>query len=286
MQGLQPNYYCVVPINIITDGKLSDGAKLLYSVVSSLTHMEGYCYATNEYLSKIFDKDERTIQRLLKELKDNSYIFIENSKNRNKSYRKIFIHSTTNLSLQGDKNVVHSTTKMSPIITNNNNIYNNNSQQAKKEPKEKTKKIEKTKINKELLRNKKDIMNILGKNIKNEYLENYSDIFLELFKTICKELPTPRVFNKTRKRALNALLKSFSFNEIIIALEKTRDSDFLNKKTGGSWIADIDWILKPDKFEQILNGKYDNKGSSKGMTANLEDSEIIKAGTKVEDMVF
>lgn len=55
---------------------ISDGAKILYGELSRLSTKEGYCFASNKYLGELVNKRERTIQNLLKELKENNLIKI------------------------------------------------------------------------------------------------------------------------------------------------------------------------------------------------------------------
>lgn len=52
----------------------------LLLIISSLCAKEGYCYASNEYLSMIFNEPEQTISRKIKKLKDKNYITIEYEK--------------------------------------------------------------------------------------------------------------------------------------------------------------------------------------------------------------
>lgn len=55
---------------------ISDGAKILYGELSRLSTKEGYCFASNKYLGELVNKKERTVQNLLKELKENNLIKI------------------------------------------------------------------------------------------------------------------------------------------------------------------------------------------------------------------
>lgn len=48
----------------------------LLLIVSSLTAEQGYCYASNEYFSRLFGMDEVTISRKLKKLEKKGYITI------------------------------------------------------------------------------------------------------------------------------------------------------------------------------------------------------------------
>lgn len=67
---VDPAYYGTVPIWILRDQRLSDGAKLFYGEISAMTNAEGYvkaCYS-NRQLAEFFGKGMRTITRWIDEL--------------------------------------------------------------------------------------------------------------------------------------------------------------------------------------------------------------------------
>jgi uncharacterized phage protein (TIGR02220 family) len=124
----KPNYFVVTPYPVLVDEQLSPSTKLLYGIVSSLTRKEGYCFATNEYISDSLGVSKRTVERGLKQLEEGEYIVRETSCVNNKSERKIWLTSTpkgveqyrqpcgtTKMSGGGDKNGGH-------IYINNNDI--------------------------------------------------------------------------------------------------------------------------------------------------------------------
>lgn len=74
----EASFWCVAPITVIKDRRLSQGAKLLYCLVTALQTEKGYCYASNRYLADGIGVDsERSIQRLLLELSKAGYFTIE-----------------------------------------------------------------------------------------------------------------------------------------------------------------------------------------------------------------
>lgn len=72
----KPGYWAVLPAQVRYDPELPASAKLLYAEISSLTDMAGYCFASNAYFMKLYGMSERTVQNLLKALKDRGYIQI------------------------------------------------------------------------------------------------------------------------------------------------------------------------------------------------------------------
>lgn len=93
----QPNYYAVIPSIVRYDTKINANAKLLYGEISALSNKYGYCVATNEYFSSLYNVSTRTITGWIKSLEDKAYIKCEIDIKRYedgtiKKVRKIYIH--------------------------------------------------------------------------------------------------------------------------------------------------------------------------------------------------
>ena len=143
--------YLVIPYAVAHDMRLSGRAKLLYGEIVRLASARGYCYASNEALLEVLtheDPDtgavgtitERTLQRLLAELKDRGHIRTDNGPVPNSgggetAMRRIFVgqrladcpkdSGVTKMS-PPDKNVTPGVTKMSPPIRSKKNIKGSN----------------------------------------------------------------------------------------------------------------------------------------------------------------
>jgi len=66
---------------------------------------------------------------------------------------------------------------------------------------------------------------------------------------------------KTQKRAtaFKARMREAVFRDHFAdAIKRIPESDFLSGRTG-KWAADVEWILKPDSVQKIMEGKYDNR---------------------------
>jgi hypothetical protein len=70
----KPGFYAVIPADVRYDKNLPQGAKLLYGEITALCNRKGFCWARNAYFANLYRKDERTVNRWLKALKDNGYI--------------------------------------------------------------------------------------------------------------------------------------------------------------------------------------------------------------------
>lgn len=71
---MERGYYAIVPASVRYDNDLSPNAKLLYGEITALCNERGYCWASNSYFSKLYNKDKSTVARWLKQLEEKGYI--------------------------------------------------------------------------------------------------------------------------------------------------------------------------------------------------------------------
>lgn len=84
----------------------------------------------------------------------------------------------------------------------------------------------------------------------------------DAYNRICTSMSKCTKLSDGRKKHIKARLKSFTVEQIELAFSKADASDFLTGKKG-NWKANFDWIIKSDdNLLKILEGKYDNCGSS------------------------
>ena len=74
MSSEKQNYYAVIPSDILNANDLTSDEKLLYALITSLSNEKGYCYASNAYFAKRFNKSESTIKRWLSNLVSKNYV--------------------------------------------------------------------------------------------------------------------------------------------------------------------------------------------------------------------
>jgi hypothetical protein len=70
----QPNYYAIISAEVRYDENLTANAKLLYAEITALLNMNGECFATNKYFSKLYKKSIVTISKWISELVSNGYV--------------------------------------------------------------------------------------------------------------------------------------------------------------------------------------------------------------------
>ena len=66
-----------IPIEILTDEKLSDKEKIIYAIILYLSKENNYCYLTNKTISELLNISITQVSKLVNSLKDKTYINIE-----------------------------------------------------------------------------------------------------------------------------------------------------------------------------------------------------------------
>lgn len=131
----KPNYYAIIPANVRYDSNINANTKLLYGEISSLCNKYGYCLATNEYFSKLYNVSTRTITEWIKSLEDSNYLKSELETKRYddgtiKKVRRLYInhiedskHNHIEVSLQDHIEENFSYNNTSNINNNKKEIY-------------------------------------------------------------------------------------------------------------------------------------------------------------------
>jgi len=127
--------------------------------------------------------------------------------------------------------------------------------------------------------------NILNNNIhvKNEFSQSCDKIKNNWLKIAheYKLSGTQLKITEKRKRVINNLLKEYSAEEVLQAMEKVHTSSFLqgNNKTG--WQISFDWFINKSNFLKVLEGNYDDKINSETKN-NANTNKKFRAGIQSE----
>lgn len=91
------------------------------------------------------------------------------------------------------------------------------------------------------------------------------------FNEICVSFPKVVKVSDKRTKAIKAILKEFTTDELINAFTKTEASDFMKN---GSW-ASFDWLMNKNNLLKVIEGNYDNKKgvNNNGRNNNTRDAE-------------
>lgn len=87
----------------------------------------------------------------------------------------------------------------------------------------------------------------------------YSDIVMD-YNDKRGSLPKVTKLTDARRKTIAARWKEgYRLEDFKTVFEKAGSSNFLQGKTGGTFAASFDWLMKPSNFLKTLEGNYDNK---------------------------
>ena len=200
---------------------------------------EIYFYATQEILAKKMNLDKKSVMRSFKKLVEIGILQVE----KENGFSNKYFLTDLNIENQYQKGTSTSTKMSLPPVPKRDTIKN--------------------KYNKnELIRiNKKEYIYVIW----NELAEELG-------------LSKIKMLTDKRKRKIDVLLKKYTIEEIAEALEKIKESDFLQGKTS-NWQMTFDDFIEERKFIKLLEDGYKNKNSNKN-----SDIKIDKSGRKKIDL--
>jgi len=79
---------------------------------------------------------------------------------------------------------------------------------------------------------------------------------VENYHSLCPKLNKVIVINDLRKGFMNTRVGEYGMEKVIAVMRMAGESEFLNGKNEKAWKADFEWIMRPQNFVKILEGKY------------------------------
>lgn len=251
--------YTVMSNHHLQDPELSLKAKGLLSIMLSLPEDWDYSSAG---LQTFCSDGETAMRNTLKELEDHHYLNRVPVREKGKISDWIyFIYEIPTLDPVEDEPVVENVQLENPV-QQNTNIQNTNKLNIY---------IEKT-VSKDT--GKKDPQ------VNEESVKN----FVDDYNTICKSLPQCTLLSDRRKRAIRKILSKFKYDQVLQVFKICEESPFLTGKNDRGWKANIDFILREDKFISILEGRYSSRRPTAERTGvrrqvvSQEEKERLKNG--------
>jgi hypothetical protein len=102
---------------------------------------------------------------------------------------------------------------------------------------------------------------------------------VEFFNNTIKEcgsiMPPVKVIRGLREGYLNARIREFGIEAVYETITKAARSNFLNGGGGHGFIADIDWILRPNNFIKVYEGNYDNRDTANQSSTSYGNNRVI-----------
>ena len=145
MEDLKRSYIAIIPADVRYDETLCANAKLMYGEISALANERGYCWASNAYFAKLYNKSKDSISRWISDLEKAGYITVEVSSLEGNT-RKLYLNLAKGIGKNADrvsakktkgigKNAEHNSIVNSIV----NNIDNNKENKKFSEPNQENK---------------------------------------------------------------------------------------------------------------------------------------------------
>lgn len=133
------NYYAIIPAPVRYCKDLKANEKLMYGELTALSNDKGFCFASNEYFSNLYDVSKTSISKWISNLEKNGFIKIKmiyEPGTKQIKQRRIYIApllKKSSIPIEEKLNTpIEEKLKDIYILNNNNNINNNNSTKSKK----------------------------------------------------------------------------------------------------------------------------------------------------------
>lgn len=236
---------------VLTNPDISIGAKGLYALICSYAGGKDNAYPSIGLMCSQLSVSKNTLNKYLKELKDNNCIDIEQVREGGKFSHNIY--------------------KLLPC-TVYQNLVSHNSVSQKTVPQELDTKNNSSKNNS--LKNN-NIISMCDKVSKKDV-----DTVIERYKTI-EGVEQHRAYEEVRRKAIRDKIKKYGLDTVMEVLDKVEQSTFLT--TGKNKKTNIDFIFKQknkksgvSNFIEILENKYKDKNTtSKQPKTNYNTNNML-----------
>ena len=105
---------------------------------------------------------------------------------------------------------------------------------------------------------------------KKDYSLNVMSFWNNSVKGANVAMPTIAKMTDRRKAVVNARVSEYGINKVYQAISKAVESTFLNGGGSRGFIADFDWVMRPNNFPKVLEGSYSNNGGSPAINMNQD----------------
>jgi len=110
-----------------------------------------------------------------------------------------------------------------------------------------------------------------------------ADFFNEELKKSKSVIPQIRAIGGQRKSSTAARIREHGKAAFAEVAKKAAESDFLNGNNDRGWVADFDWMIKPNNFIKVLEGNYDNRQQNNQRYGNTGKHNQRGKGGNPED---
>lgn len=96
---------------------------------------------------------------------------------------------------------------------------------------------------------------------------------VKMWNEITSVQPKVKGMNATRAKAIDELYTGENMNEFEDMFRRVAASTFLCGNNDSSWVCNFDWVLKPEKWQKISEGTYDNRTANTNRFSSHKMSE-------------
>lgn len=97
--------------------------------------------------------------------------------------------------------------------------------------------------------------------------------------SVIKEI---RQLTERRKLAIQARARENGKESLMEVIKQAAKSDFLNGRNDRGWVADFDWLMRPNNFVKVLEGNYNNNDKND----RRRGTEVTAASPEDYDTTF
>lgn len=106
-----------------------------------------------------------------------------------------------------------------------------------------------------------------------------SDVIIEKWNSLGLQKLSSINYGTNRYKLLNKRIAEYGMDKMLEAIEKIKNSSFLQGKNDKGWTINFDWFVKPNNFPKVLEGNYDDKerNSNNGIHGSGKNSNESKS---------
>ena len=109
---------------------------------------------------------------------------------------------------------------------------------------------------------------------------------IDLFHELCSRLPKVRMLTDARRKKIKPWFKKGGIESFEEVFQKLGMSDFCCGINDRGWQANLDWVLNPQNWAKVLEGKYDNKTPrGNGPNGGGIKNSLGKVPTSIQSMM-
>lgn len=102
----------------------------------------------------------------------------------------------------------------------------------------------------------------LHDSLHDSFPQNKYQQIINIYNHLCPSLSKMEILSDSIKKDLDESLKIYSLEQFTALFQKANKSNFLKGENKEKWAATFDWLIKKENIAKVLNGKFDNKGTT------------------------